>query len=162
MSCVPDLQSWCANDGRGKAHLDVQSMYIIQCTIYDIKSTSSTHGLPAMMVQLWLDTTETFCLRYGRAATIRLKEFDLFGKLCISWRDVGKDVMSRLNYDDDGCFDESISWSRRLRWHKSMHMGTPRHSKCPTTITMCPTAVQCAYVLMQNGDETSWRGTRGT
>ena len=137
-------------------------MYIIQCTIYDIKSTSSTHGLPAMMVQLWLDTTETFCLRYGRAATIRLKEFDLFGKLCISWRDVGKDVMSRLNYDDDGCFDESISWSKRLRWHKSMHMGTPRHSKCPTTITMCPTAVQCAYVLMQNGDETSWRGTRGT
>ena len=104
-----------------------------------------------MMVQLWLDTTETFCLRYGRAATIRLKEFDLFGKLCISWRDVGKDVMSRLNYDDDGCFDESISWSRRLRWHKSMHMGTPRHctdektsSKCPTTISMC--AVQCAYV----------------
>ena len=95
------------------------------------------------------------------------KEFDLFGKLCISWRGVGKDVMSRQNYDDDGCFDESILWSRRLRWHKSMHMGTPRHctdektsSKCPTTITICP--VQCAYVLMQSGDETSWRGTRGT
>ena len=47
------------------------------------------------MVQLWLDTTVQKLFANDMEELPQLDPKTIFGKLCISWRDVGKYVMSR-------------------------------------------------------------------